>query len=65
MLKYNNTANVEIQFLKTGFEAVVQLGHIKSGGVKDLHLPSVYSVGVLGTKYRLGLMVFLNSCTKL
>ena len=52
ILKYNNTANVEIQFLKTGFEAVVQLGHIKNGSVKDLHLPSVYGIGVVGTKYQ-------------
>ena len=51
ILKYNNSKNVEIQFLKTGYEAVVQLGHIKSGGVKDLHLPSVHGVGVVGTKY--------------
>ena len=51
VLKYNDSKNVEIQFLKTGYEAAVQLGHIKSGGVKDLHLASVYGVGVLGTKY--------------
>ena len=51
ILKYNDYGNVEIQFLKTGYEAVVQLGHIKSGGVKDLHLPSVYGIGVVGNKY--------------
>ena len=51
VLKYNNTKEVEIQFLKTGFEAVVQLGHIKNGYVKDPYLPSVYGVGVLGAKY--------------
>ena len=51
VLKYNNTKEVEIQFLKTGFEAVVQLGHIKNGYVKDPYSPSVYGVGVLGAKY--------------
>ena len=51
IVKCNDSKNVEIQFLKTGFETVVQLGHIKSGGVKDPYLPSVYGVGVLGTKY--------------
>ena len=51
IVKCNDSKNVEIQFLKTGFETVVQLGHIKSGKVKDKHLPSVYGVGVLGTKY--------------
>ena len=51
ILKYNDTANVEIQFLKTGFEIVTQLGHIRSGKVKDPYAPSVYNIGVLGTKY--------------
>ena len=51
IVEYNNATNVEIQFLKTGFETTVQLGHIKSGKVKDPCVPSVYGVGVLGTKY--------------
>ena len=51
IVKYNDTANVEIQFLKTGFEALVELGHIRNGRVKDRYLPSVFGVGVLGTKY--------------
>ena len=51
ILKYNDTTNVEIQFLKTGFETVARLGNIKSGNVKDRYLPSVYGVGVIGTKY--------------
>ena len=51
ILKYNDTANVEIQFINTGFEAVVRLGDIKNGKVKDPYLPSVYGVGMLGTKY--------------
>ena len=51
ILKYNDKKNVEIQFLKTGFEAVVQLGNIKSGNVKDPRSPSVRGVGIVGTKY--------------
>ena len=51
ILKYNDTANVEIQFLKTGFETTVRLGDIKSGKVKDKYLPSIYGVGITGTKY--------------
>ena len=51
ILKYNNMANVEIQFLNTGYETVARLGHIKSGGVKDPYSPSVFGVGVVGTKY--------------
>ena len=49
--KYNDSRNVEIQFLKTGFEAVAELGQIKNGEVKDRYAPSVYGVGILGTKY--------------
>ena len=52
VLKYNGSANVVIQFLKTGFEAVVQLGHIRNGDVKDPYSPSVFGVGVTGTKYQ-------------
>ena len=51
ILKYNGSKSVEIQFLKTGCEVVVRLDHIKSGKVKDPHYPSVYGVGILGTKY--------------
>ena len=51
VLKYNDGKNVEIQFLKTGFEIVARLEHIKNGLIKDPYLPSVYGVGILGTKY--------------
>ena len=51
IVKYNDAHNVEIQFLKTGYETAVRLDCIKSGGVKDPYVPSVYGVGVLGTKY--------------
>ena len=51
VVKYNDAKNVEIQFLKTGYETVVQLGGIRSGKVKDRYLPSVYNVGILGSKY--------------
>ena len=51
ILKYNDATNVEIQFLKTGYEIVAQLEHIRKGSVKDPYSPSVYNIGVLGTKY--------------
>ena len=51
ILKYNDARNVEVQFLKTGFETSVRLVQVKSGSVKDPYLPSVYGIGVLGTKY--------------
>ena len=37
--------------MKTRYETVVQLVQVKSGNVKDPYVPSVYGVGVLGTKY--------------
>ena len=51
IVKYNDYENVEIQFLKTGFETTVELGSIRNGEVKDPHSPSVFGVGVVGTKY--------------
>ena len=51
VLKYNDARNVEIQFLKTGFETSVHLVQVKNGSVKDPYLPSVYGVGMLGAKY--------------
>ena len=51
ILKYNDSKNVEIQFLKTGYETSVGLGNIKNGRVKDLYAPSVYGVGISGAKY--------------
>ena len=51
VLKYNDAKDVEIQFINTGFEVVVELGSIRNGEVKDSYSPSVYGVGVTGTKY--------------
>ena len=48
ILKYNDSKEVEIQFLKTGFETSVQLTNIRNGNVKDPYSPSVYGIGVLG-----------------
>ena len=39
IVKYNNAKNVEIQFLKTGYEMVVTLDNIKSGLIKDPYSP--------------------------
>ena len=51
IVKYNDNKNVEIQFVNTGYEAVVELGSIKNGNVKDPYSPSVCGVGILGAKY--------------
>ena len=51
VVKYNDAHNVEIQFVTTGFEMTVELGNIRNGKVKDPYIPSVFGVGVVGTKY--------------
>ena len=51
IVKYNDAANVEIQFLNTGFETTVHLVQVKNGSVKDPYSPSVYGVGIVGTQY--------------
>ena len=51
ILKYNDARNVEIQFLKTGFETVARLDHIRNGEIKDPYSPSVFDVGIVGTNY--------------
>ena len=51
IVKYNNSRNVEIQFINTGFETSSQLEHIKNGNVKDPYVASVHGVGIVGTKY--------------
>ena len=51
IVKYNNARGVEVQFLKTRFEMTVELGSIRKGEVKDPYAPSVYGVGITGTKY--------------
>ena len=51
IVKYNNSRNVDIQFINTGFETSSQLEHIKNGNVKDPYVASVHGVGVAGAKY--------------
>ena len=51
VLKYKDWANVQIQFLNTGYETVAKLNHIKSGCIKDPYVQSVYAIGIIGTKH--------------
>ena len=51
IVKYNDSKNVEIRFLNTGYETSARLDHVKSGNVKDSYVPSVCGVGIVGTKY--------------
>ena len=51
IVKYNNSRNVEMQFINTGYETSATLDNIKNGNVKDPYVASVYDVGISGTKY--------------
>ena len=51
ILKYNNARDIEIQFLKTGYRKVAEMKEVRNGGIKDPYAPSVFGVGILGTKY--------------
>ena len=51
ILKYNDTANVGIQFVNTGYETAATLDNIRKGYVKDPYVPSVFGIGIVGTKY--------------
>ena len=51
ILKYNNAKNVEIKFLKTGYETLVRLDNVRTGLIKDPYSPSVFGIGVVGNKY--------------
>ena len=53
VLKYNDYYEVEIRFLKTGYETSARLDHIRNGKVKDPSSPSVFGVGISGTKYQI------------
>ena len=48
---YLDSYNIGVKFVNTSYEMVTHLGSIKSGNVKDPYSPSVYWVGVVGTKY--------------
>ena len=51
IVKYNDSDNVEIRFVNTGYETLVRLTNIRSGEIKDPYLASVFGVGVVGAKY--------------
>ena len=51
VLKYNNSKDVVIEFLKTGYETSVELGNIRNGEIKDPYAHSVCGVGAIGNKY--------------
>ena len=51
ILKYNNKKNIEIEFLKTGYCKVAEMKEVRNGSIKDPYSPSVFGIGITGTKY--------------
>ena len=47
----DNSFNVRIRFIKTGYEKSYELSQIRKGLVKDRFAPTVCSVGFVGDKY--------------
>ena len=48
IMEYVNPTQRVIRFLDTGFTTTVMISSIRTGAIKDPHLPSVYGVGFLG-----------------
>ena len=42
---------VEVRFLNTGYTTTAYLSNIRAGTIRDKLMPTVYGVGVFGTKY--------------
>lgn len=57
ILNYNNRNSVYIMFVDTGYCCTVQMGDIRRGSVKDRLAPSVYGVGVVGTRYKTHILI--------
>lgn len=51
IIEYNNAYNVKIRFFNTGYECTVRTSQIQTGQVRDPYAPTVYGVGITGSKY--------------
>lgn len=51
VVKVDNSKNIEVEFVKTGYRKVCEIKDIKTGQIKDLLSPTVYGQGFLGNKY--------------
>ena len=51
VLSYTNSKNVEIKFLKSGNVTTVYSSNIVNGTIKDVYSPTLYGVGIVGSKY--------------
>lgn len=51
IIRYNNSHNIEIEFLTTGSRKTCEISSLRRGNIKDVYQPSVCGVGVVGNKY--------------
>lgn len=49
---YKNSREIEIKFTETNYTTTYSQDKIRTGNVKDYYAPSVFNVGVIGTKYQ-------------
>ena len=52
VVKYNNSLNIDVEFLDTGFVRTCQIKEVRTGSIKDTLKPSVYGIGIVGSKYK-------------
>lgn len=51
VLEYKGWRHVLVEFIDTGYRKVAEMKEVKTGSIKDLEYPSVYEVGIVGSKY--------------
>lgn len=51
IINYQNSDNVEIKFVDTGYITTVTMQRLINGSVKDKLSPSVFNVGIVGYRY--------------
>ena len=52
VIKFNNSQNVEIEFIDTKFRTITSAGHIRSGLIKDPFFPYLHGRGYMGESHR-------------
>ncbi len=51
IIEYNNSNDVTIKFIDTGYITKTQVPNISSGVIKDKYIPSILEIGIVGNKY--------------
>ena len=51
VLEYNGALSVDVKFVDTGYTTTTRIEDLNNGTIKDYLKPSVFGVGITGTKY--------------